>query len=203
MFTFQLHRTGVVLVAVGAFLLAVLIFAGGYLAGMRHAPGLSASTKGMTVPALQKPTVARPAMPKPALPAVPNPAFPSLAQTLFGRPATTAAGTDPQAAPVPDVFVLRAGLVTSSEEANGLVQQLTARKLAATVSTSKTTAGPVLYSVHVGRYATRRDAAAALAALQRDLGIDGAIELLEPEPLTIPPPPLPTTTLDGESRPSP
>jgi len=180
MFTFQLHRTGVILVILGAFLLGILIFAGGYLAGMRRgAPGPAV--------ALKKPVVAKQSVPKTALPAVPKPALPSLA--LFGRrtpvAAADAAGTA-QAAPAadPDVYVLRAGLFTSNEEATALVQQLAARKLTATVSTSKTMTGPVLYSVHVGRYGTRREAAIALDALQSDLGVDGAIELLQPEPIT-------------------
>jgi cell division septation protein DedD len=193
MFTFQLHRTGVVLVILGAFLLGILIFAGGYLAGMRRAAPVPALS--LTKPAVPKPAV--PTVPKPALPPVARPALPSLA--LFGRQtpvaAADAAGTAPAAAaPEPDVFVLRAGLFTSNEEAAALVQQLAARKLTATVSKSKTMTGPVLYSVHVGRYATRREAAVALDALRRDSGIEGAIELLQPEPIDAVPPAAPTAT---------
>jgi cell division septation protein DedD len=192
MYTFQLHRKGVVLVILGAFFLAVLIFAGGYLAGMRR----GGSGLAWTAPKIAKPAMPKPAMPKVAVPPVPapKPAFAGLARNLFGRqtPIATAdaIGTaQPQTATIePDVYILRVGLFTAKDDASALVQQLAARKLTASISTSHTTTGPILYSVHVGRYPTRREAAAALEAMERDLGIDGAVETLQPEPIGLGPP---------------
>jgi hypothetical protein len=151
MVTVQLHRTGVVLVLIGALLLGILIFVGGYLTGMRHE---------------------RPALPTRA---VAKPQVPALA---------TAANVLPSAiAPKPEQLAIRAGLFTTSEEATAFAQQLTSRKLMATIATTPTSSGAMLYSVRIGQYTNRRDAAAAVEALKRDHDIDGAIVSIQPEPL--------------------
>jgi cell division septation protein DedD len=152
MVTFQLHRKGVVLLIVGCVLVGVLLFAGGYLAGMRR--GSSAA-----------PAVALPPMPK--VPAV-------------QASAATAAPAPPRE---PEHFAIRAGLFTSSEEATAYLQQLTARKLAASLAPMTTSSGATLYAVRIGDYPTRRAAATAADALHRDHGIDGVIVSLQMEPM--------------------
>jgi cell division septation protein DedD len=153
MVTFQLHRKGVVLLIVGCVLVGVLLFAGGYLAGMRRA---SAS--------------AAPAVPAVALPKVPK--VPAVQ--------ASAATTPPRE---PEHFAIRAGLFTSSEEATAYLQQLTARKLAASLGPMTTSSGAKLYAVRLGDYPTRRAAATAADALHRDHGIDGVIVSLQMEPM--------------------
>jgi hypothetical protein len=86
-------------------------------------------------------------------------------------------------APKPEQLAIRAGLFTTSEEATAFAQQLTSRKLMATIATTPTSSGAMLYSVRIGQYTNRRDAAAAVEALKRDHDIDGAIVSIQPEPL--------------------
>jgi cell division protein FtsN len=75
----------------------------------------------------------------------------------------------------PENLAVRAGLFLTEEEATAFKRQLMACKLTPTVTASPTASGAMLYSVSVGSYTNRRDAAAAAEALKRDLGIDGAI----------------------------
>lgn len=68
MVTFQLHRTGVVLLMIGSVLVGALLFAGGYLAGMRRAATPAASPK-LAVPVVPKaPPVQAAVVPVPATP---------------------------------------------------------------------------------------------------------------------------------------
>lgn len=171
MVTVQLHRKGVVLVAIGALFLSVLIFAGGYLAGMRRG-SRPLGTDG-AIPGAPSVALALPATPK---------SGPTTAAAVATSPnAVTAKTTVPTAEP--EQLAVRAGLFTSNEEATAFAQQLTARKLNATVAASPTTSGAMLYSVYVGQYANRRAASAAVLALKRDLEIDGAIVTIQPPPL--------------------
>jgi hypothetical protein len=154
-----LHRNGVIRVAGGAVLLSGLIFGAGYLAGMRHGtPTLSSL---------------------PSFPAVPTPLVPKAQPVIIDRPKV---GTPPP--PVePAQFAVRAGLFPSNEEATAFAQQLTARKLDATVAAMPTSSGAMLYTVRFGQYANRNDAAAAMFKFRHDYGIDGAIVTIQPEPL--------------------
>lgn len=154
MITVQLHRTGVVLVAIGAAILGVLIFAGGYLAGMRRGSV-----------------------------ALSRPAMPSRPKLTMPAPAATPPAIATPGKPKPQQLAIRAGLFTTSEDATAFAQQLTARNMKATVATTTTSSGAMLYSVSVGQFDNRRDAAAAVEALKRELGIDGAIVSVQPEPL--------------------
>jgi cell division septation protein DedD len=158
MVTFQLHRTGVVLLVIGSLLVGGLLFAGGYLAGMRRSPA----------PA---PRIAMPAVPK----------APPVNAALVPAAATTAP------APPPEHYAIRAGLFTSNEEAMAYLQQLTTRKLTATIASMPTTSGPTLYAVRIGDYPSRRAAATAAEALQREQGINGAIVVLQAEPIATKP----------------
>jgi cell division septation protein DedD len=160
MVTFQLHRTGVVLLVIGSLLVGGLLFAGGYLAGMRRSPAAR---------------VAMPVAPK----------APPVNAALAG--AATPAATPPPApaapAPPPEHYAIRAGLFTSNDEATAYLQQLTGRKLTATIASMPTTSGPTLYAVRIGDYPTRRAAATAAETLQREQGINGAIIVLQTEPI--------------------
>jgi cell division protein FtsN len=156
MVTFQLHRTGVVLLVIGSLLVGGLLFAGGYLAGMRRAPA---------------PRVALPVAPK----------APPVNAALVPAAAPAAPATPPEH------YAIRAGLFTSNEEATAYLQQLTARKLTATIASMPTTSGPTLYAVRIGDYPTRRAAAAAAETLQREHGINGAIVVLQAEPIATKP----------------
>jgi cell division septation protein DedD len=157
MVTVQLHRSGVVLIVIGSLLLGGLLFAGGYLAGMRRGP--------VSLP--KRPAIAKPSLPAAVIP----PAMPK-------APSPNAA---PQAKP--EQLAIRAGLFVSKDDATAFAQQLTARKLEATVASSPTNTGATLYSVNVGRYTSRREAAAAVDTMKRELGIDGAVVTVLPEPI--------------------
>jgi cell division septation protein DedD len=162
MVTFQLHRTGVVLLVIGSLLVGGLLFAGGYLAAMRRSPA----------PA---PRVAVPVVPK--VPPVNAALMPGATPAAAATPAPAAP------APPPEHYAIRAGLFTSNEEATAYLQQLTARKLTANIASMPTTSGPTLYAVRIGDYPTRRAAATAAEALQREHGINGAIVVLQTEPI--------------------
>ncbi|HEX4955298.1 MAG TPA: SPOR domain-containing protein [Thermoanaerobaculia bacterium] len=105
MYVFRLHKNGVIAVAVGALLLAVLIFAGGWLVGVEHGVVLArrltppaealaqVQAVGLQVP--PAPAVAAPAVPAPAVPA---PAVTAPAMTV---PAVTAPAAPALASPAP------------------------------------------------------------------------------------------------------
>jgi cell division septation protein DedD len=159
MVTVQLHRSGVVFVVIGSLLLGGLLFAGGYLAGMRH--GSIAAPKA-------------PAIPKPARTA-------TLPAAVIAPGSPKSAATKPQAKP--EQLAIRVGLFVSKEDATAFAQQLTARKLEAAIASSPTSNGATLYSVNVGHYTSRHEAAAAAQTMKRELGIDGAVVTVLPEPL--------------------
>lgn len=154
MVTVQLHRSGVVLVVIGSLLLGGLLFAGGYLAGMRHGSPVAAPK----LPAVKKPVAPAAIIP----PAMPVPAKPQAKSEQLS---------------------IRAALFVSKEDADAYAQQLTARKLETWIATSATSSGATLYSVNIGRYTSRREASVAVEAMKRELGVDGAVVTIVPEPL--------------------
>lgn len=165
MVTMRLHRSGVILVIVFALLIAILIFAAGYLVGM---------SRGVKI------ALAKPAVPKIATPKLPTAKLPTAKLPTAKAPAAatttdTAATPATETAPPPPTLAIRAGVFPVEEEAKALVQRLTASKLEATVLPVATESGPTLYIVLVGRYATRAEAAAAAAELGRRQGLDTAV----------------------------
>jgi cell division septation protein DedD len=131
MVTLRLHRIAVIFIVIGAVLLAVFIFVGGYLLGGRK------ETEGRLKPAATQPA------------------------------ATQSVATQPAVAPAPSqTFDVRVGMYDAEEEAKAQVQLLAARKFAASVVPLKTSSGITLYTVHVGPYPTRADAAAVADKLQ-------------------------------------
>jgi cell division protein FtsN len=161
MLTFRLHRKGVVLIAFGCLVLAVLLFGGGYLAGIQ---------RGRAV-ALKKPSL--PKIVGPKLPVRKGPA----------PPPTAATSTAPAAAPVApaETFSILTGAFASEEEAKVLVARLAARKLEAAVDARVTSEGTRFYVVMAGRYSSRSAAAAAASAIEQEEGVGTAI-------ITLPPP---------------
>jgi len=166
MVTMRLHRSGVILVIVFALLLAVLIFAAGYLTGM---------TRGMKI-ALQTPAVPKVAVPKVAVPKVPAIALPG-SKDKAAPPTTSAAAAAPAATATQpaEMLTIRVGVFPSEEDAKALVQQLALGKVEATIAPLATDAGPTLYLVLAGRYTSRREAAEAAAELERKQGVGTAV----------------------------
>ena len=166
MVTMRLHRSGVILVIVFALLIAILIFAAGYLVGMSRGVKIA-----LAKPAVPK--IATPKLPTAKLPTAKLPALPGAKAPAAATPNTAAATTE--TAPPPPTLAIRAGVFPVEEEAKALVQRLTASKLEATVLPVATESGPTLYMVLVGRYASRAEAAAAAAELGRRQGLDTAV----------------------------
>ena len=137
MVTLRLHRIAVIFMIIGAVLLAVFIFVGGYLLGAR--------TSGPPSPDV---SVRQPVA----------------ATSVDSRPTGGQPAADQTSAR--QSFDVRVGMFDAEEEAKAQVQQLAARKLAASVVPLKTSSGITLYTVHVGPYPTRADAAAVADKLQ-------------------------------------
>ena len=153
MVTFRLHRKGVVLLALGAVLLGALLYMAGCLVGQRRG----------AVAQLGRPA----GLPKvPAAPALKPPAL--RAPAAPGAPAVSPLPAAPQA------FALRAGAFTDEAEAKALVQDLASRGLQASLVPVPAGGGAVLQTVLLGRYASREEAAAALAELGRE-GISAVV----------------------------
>jgi hypothetical protein len=88
------------------------------------------------------------------------------------KPAVQAAATAP--APGPEAAI-RVAVCDTEDEAKEMVQQLAARKLAASVVLINTSAGITLYTVQVGPYPTRDAAASAAKTLAADYGLQTAV----------------------------
>jgi len=164
MVTFRLHRKGVVLLALGAVLLGVLLYMAGCLVGQRRG-GAARLGRPAGLPKVAAPAAAlkRPALRAPAAPALP--AAPAV-------PPVPAASLVPAA---PQAFALRAGAFTDEAEAKALVQDLASRGLQASLVPVPAGGGAVLQTVLLGRYASREEAAAALAELARREGISAVV----------------------------
>jgi cell division septation protein DedD len=156
MVSFRLHRIGVILLIVGSLFLAVLIFAAGYLAGMKRGAVNIAKPK---VPAI--PTIALPTLPTAAKPAVAASAGPSSAAS------TSSASTD-------ESLALRVGAFISEEDAKASVQQLAVYKLQGVIVPVAVDGGP-LYTVQVGHYTSREAAAKAAEKMEKEHGLQAAV----------------------------
>jgi cell division septation protein DedD len=162
MMTFQLHRKGVILLALGALLLGALLYMAGCLVGQRRAAAIGVSRVSR---------VSRPNGPK--LPAAPTPKPASLrAPAVLALPSAPAVSKTPAA---PETFALRAGAFTDEAEAKVLVQELAGRGFQASLVPMPTSSGAVLQTVLVGRYASREAAAAAASELAHQTGISAAV----------------------------
>lgn len=144
MVTFRLHRSGVVLLVVFALVLAVLIYAAGYMTAV--------FTRG---------SVPRPAVPSAKVPA--SAAVPPIART-------PAAPKSAQKSVPSEPLTLRIAVHTSEEDAKAQVATLAAQGLQPAIVQAATTSGVTLHTVVVGRYETREAANAAAVQLQRRLG---------------------------------
>lgn len=161
MVTLRLHRSAVILTIVLSFVFAILIFVLGYMFAMTRVP---------------KVAVAKPKVPKVALPKVAPPkiALPTATSTT-GTTAPVPRGVLVADKPPEEMLAVRVGMFPEEKDAKALVQQLAAAKIAATVTPMPTDAGPTIYLVLVGRYTTRRDAAAAAAWLEKEQKVDTAV----------------------------
>jgi len=88
--------------------------------------------------------------------------------------AAAATATSPPPPPS-DLLAVRVAIFESEDEAKALAQQLAARKLATAIVPVTTTGGIKLYTVQVGQYTTRGDAAAAAASLAEEPGLHPAV----------------------------
>ena len=146
-FTFQLHRKGVVLIVLGCIVIAVLLTLAGYFAGVAHAT--AAQTK-------ETPATAA-AGPAPAVAAPPGVAPP------------------PAAARPPEEFAIRLGQATSEEEAKALQAELKVREIDTTIVTLPTESGVPIFSLLAGRYPSRAAAAEDATKLEDRKGVAAVI----------------------------
>ncbi len=159
MITFQLHRRGVIVLALGAVFAGALLFAAGFMTA--RLPGRPSANP--QLPA--RPAVSAAALVTPAKQAMP----PRAAAT----PAVAPAAAKPMAAS--EAFAIRQAMFVAEPEAKAFVQELAARKIESAIVPIATSGATVLYTVQTGRFATRDEAAMAVTALARDQGLNGAI----------------------------
>ena len=164
MVTFRLHRSGVILLVVFALVLAVLIYAAGYMTAVftrdTTRQNVARSTAGVP-PRPNAPAVVAPTQTSPSVPKSPQPGN---EQRLPSEPLT-----------------LRIAVHTSEEDAQAQIATLTAQGLQPAIVQASTSSGVTLHNVVVGRYESRDAANAAAAQLQRRLGF---------MPVIVPAPPL-------------
>ena len=95
------------------------------------------------------------------------------------KPAAPLGAAQKPAAVVPtettEPLAVRVAMFDTEEEAKGFVQQLAARKLAASILPVNTSAGMTLYTVQVGSYPTRAAADAAAKSLTDEYGLHTAV----------------------------
>lgn len=149
MYTFKLHRWGVVLLALGALLVCVLLAVGGCLVGEWRA-GRAAAEAGAAGPD--------------------GTAGGAEAAVADGAPSDGAAPPAPAAAGAidpnaPVSYTLRLGTFGSEEEAKALADQATARGYSATVQPAETSDGTPFFTVAVGSYGSRWEARGAAQEL--------------------------------------
>ncbi len=191
MYVFRLHRNGVIAVAVGALVLALLIFAGGWLVGVEHgvvlarslAPPADTLARAQAVPLPLQPKL--PAVPVAAPAAKPQPnaanvPAPSPAQLAPAAEATAAeaapaeapaaeASAAPAAAPlVPRAYSLQVAAFLVEDNAKAAVADLLDRGFEPQVVKDRGSLDRFLYRVLVGRYASRAEASAAARAFRRE-----------------------------------
>lgn len=166
MYTFRLHRTGVILVAAGLLLFSILIFAAGYLSGLRRRPA----------------AVAGPAATPTASSVMPVPSAIEPDTATVAPPTLEAAGVAPAAGPAvapAGSLTLQVGLFLSQEDAQEQANRLAAAKLPVNVTPTNMESGPV-YAVRIGQFVTRREAVATADELFRRYGISGSVVTTAP-----------------------
>lgn len=191
LFTFTLHRRGVVLLALGALLASGLLVVGGCLVGewrARRVAGAAAEAElggsapggvtGGVAGGIAAGAVGRGA--SSAAARVPGASRAAGAARTVGT-ATTAAGAadagevsggeaggiPPGPSGMPERFTLRLGAFPTEEEAKALADRLTARGYSATLSQAHDRNGTTLHLVLVGSYGTLWEARGAAAELER------------------------------------
>ncbi len=188
-YTFTLHRRGVVLAVVCAVLVAGLLFGAGWLLGA-HRPALQPDAgapagTAATAPAAT-PASAAPAPGATAPAATPGPTAVATAPAFAGpssaAPASAAEGSavlspaaPGEAAPkngsalLPAVtFALEVGVFVAEEDSKRLVAELQQRGFEPMMVEEKGPLGHPLFRVMVGTYASRTDASQAAEAFTRE-----------------------------------
>lgn len=147
MVTFRLHRKGVILVALGAGLVGVLLFAAGYLTALRRSRGIDAAPKPMITAADKE-----------------------------EKDKKVAKKESPETPHISDeVFALRVGTFADEADAKAFVQELTARGHQPVVVPVTTQNGVVLKTVLIGRFASRDEASSAAAELREKEELSSAV----------------------------
>jgi cell division septation protein DedD len=147
MVTFRLHRKGVILVAVGAVLVGILLFAAGYLTALRRSRGIDAA---------QTP--------------------PITASGKDEKDKKDAKKESQETPHISDeVFALRVGAFADEADAQAFVQELTARGHQPVVAPVTTQNGVVLQTVLIGRYSSRDEASSAAAELKEKQELSSAV----------------------------
>lgn len=159
MITFQLHRRGVIVLALGAVFVGALLFAAGFMSA-RLPDRLTRNPRPQAKPVLHAAALATPAK-----------------QLTVPRTPAASAVTPAAAKPMAksDAFSIRVAMFVAEPEAKAFVQELAARKIESAIVPIGTSSATVLYTVQAGRFATRDEAAAAVAALARDQGLNGSV----------------------------
>ncbi|HYN22688.1 MAG TPA: SPOR domain-containing protein [Thermoanaerobaculia bacterium] len=153
MVTFRLHRKGVILVAVGAVLVGVLLFAAGYLTALRRSRGVDAA-RAPQITASNKAEKDR----------------------KDDKDKKDAKKESPETPHISDeVFALRVGAFADEAEAKAFVEALTARGHQPVVVPVTTQNGVVLQTVLIGRYSSRDEASSAAAELKEKEELSSAV----------------------------
>lgn len=159
-YTFTLHRLGVVLVAIGALIVAGLLFTAGWLVGTRR-PQPATKT---TAEALAEPAAA----PKGSALAPPAPAASPAAPQAPGE-AAAAAPAPAGSKLLPAVtFALEIGTFVTDAQAQELAAELQQRGFEPVVVEQKAPRGHSLFRVMVGSYTSRAEATKAAEAFVRE-----------------------------------
>ncbi len=148
MYTFKLHRWGVVLLALGALLVCVLLAVGGCLVGEWRAGRAAAEGSIGTEPGADG-----------------SAAGSEAGFAGGGAPPDGAASPAPAAPAAPVSYTLRLGTFGSEEEAKALADEATGRGYAATVQPAETSEGTPFFTVAVGTYGSRWEARGAAQEL--------------------------------------
>lgn len=170
MYTFRLHRTGVILIALGALLVAALLVVGGCMVGVWRTESRAAAGAGATAGAGPE------AGPPPGGAGAPAPRAAGAggagggadagAGAEAGAGAAMPAGTMAPAA-AGERFTLRVGAFNQQEEAKALADALTGRGYQPSIVEVRASTGSTVFTVVVGTYTTRWEARGAAAELSR------------------------------------
>ncbi len=164
MYTFRLHRTGVILVALGLLLVAVLLVVGGCMLGVWR-EGTKAAAPAQGAPGKTAPGGGSGAPEAPGAPGAPGGGAPPGAAEAEAGGAMAVEAMAP--APTTERFTLRVGAFAAQDDAKALVDALTARGYQPAIAEVRASTGTAVFTVVVGTYATRWEARGAAAELSR------------------------------------